>query len=192
MGTRHFYPVEQKDSRIKWELADAETSRKLILALGKNTYGLRGLGVRLVIFFPVAILMALLVGFVYMLIQNFQRIAGTVESVFYALYAAAIAFFSVFLLIQYIKMRPYLYPERQPGIWIFRAKCSDINLIMRGTSDTQRYYAYFQKGGGHISIPIQWSEHQANPRGKEYVFYKFNDRTGNRWAAIAAHELDSL
>lgn len=142
--------------------------------------------------FPVAILMVLLVGFLILFIQNFSRIVGTIEIYFYAFYALAIVFFFVFLFVRYVKMRPYLYPEKQPGIWIFYAKCSDINVIMRNTSTTQRYYAYFQKGGIHISIPIQWFEHEANPRGKKYIFYKFNDCTGNRWAAMAADKLDGL
>ena len=51
------------------------------------------------------------------------------------------------------------------------------------------YYANFQKGGGHICIRLAWYEYDANPTGKEYIFYKFNDRTGNRWTAIASDKL---
>lgn len=183
MGTRRFHSVEQKDSRIKWERADAETTRKIILALKKNRYGL---WVRLLTGFPFVIFLALLLGFLVKIFRN-PDLIDTASMIF-----SAFCFTIIFVvyLVRYIKLRPYLYLERQSGIWIFRAKCADINIILRNSGRERRYYAYFQKGGIHISIPIRQSVHKANPKGEEYIFYKFNNRTGNRWAALAAHELD--
>ena len=187
MGTRHFYPTEQKHSRIKWEIADAETARSLAAAIQKYSYGLVNAKVaRVVVFTPGVLLLVILVGFLSLLIRNYSRIVGSIEIYFYIFYLVAIVFFAVFLLVRYIKFRPYLYPERQPCIRIFRAKCASLSTRGMRRND---YYANFQKGGGHICIRIEWHEYDANPTGKEYIFYKFNDRTGNRWTAIASDKL---
>ena len=88
---------------------------------------------------------------------------------------------------RYRRFRPYLYPQRQPAIYIFRTKCAGVRTSgMRHDS----HYAVFQKNGSHICIPLQWFEYETNPTGKEYIFYKFNDCTGNRWAAIPIDKLD--
>lgn len=189
MGTRHFSPVEEKNSRIRWEVADADIAPRLAAAINKNSHGLiNAKAARVIVFIPGLILLAITAGFVRLFVRNFERLFQGVEIYIYLFFALAIVFFGVFLLRRYIKFRPYLYPERQQTIWIFRAKCSDTHIS--GMTSDQSYYANFQKGGGHICIRLQWSEYQANPVGEEYIFFKFNDRTGNRWAAIAAKKLD--
>lgn len=191
MGTRHFYPVEEKNSRIQWEKADPDTAQKLVSAINKNSHGIVSAKIaRVVVFFPGVILLVLLAGYLNLIKNNYARLVFDIELFFYILYGALIVFFSVFMLRRYIKFRPYLYPEKQPDIWIFRAKCGDISRS--GMRSDETYYANFQKGGGHICIRIQWFEYKANPTGKEYIFYKFNDHTGNRWAAIAADRLDEV
>lgn len=188
MGTRHFSRVEEADSRIKWEQADADVARKLAAAINKKSLGLASAKVaRVVVFLPGIILLELWAGFTYLLISNFLRIVGTVEIIFYIIGGAALVFSSIFLLTRYIKFRPYLYPERQPDIWTFRAKCSGIRTSGQGSD--KLYYADFQKGGVHICIRLQAFEYKANPTGKEYIFFKFNNRTGNRWTAIPADRL---
>ena len=190
VGTRHFYPVEKKDSRIKWERADVDTAKKLASAIHKNSYGTAMIMVaRIVVLFPFAILLTILVMFLGLLKINYARIVNDTEIVVYIFYAACILFFLVFLVIRYMKMRPYLYPARQKRMWIFRTKCASTSVSGMRRND---YYANFQRGGDHICIQIQWPEYQANPKGKEYIFYKFNDRVGNRWAAIAADRLDEV
>lgn len=190
VGTRYFKPIEEKNSRIKWEQADANTALKLSLAINKYSHGIVSAKVsRIVVFFPGVILLMLLGGFLYFLGNNYSQLVAA-EIVFYILYALAIVFFARHFLVSYIKFRPYLYPERQPCIWIFYAKCSDIRAS--GIGSDEHYYAHFQKGGGHISISITGWEYKMNPTGKEYIFYKFNDRTGNRWAAIPADKLSGF
>ncbi|MFV0400584.1 MAG: hypothetical protein ACK5LX_08195 [Oscillospiraceae bacterium] len=182
MGTRYFSAVEKKDSRIKWATADALTAQKLAAAINKTSHGLvTAKAARIVVFFPAVLLLSFLVGYI-ILVQG-----SPTPLAFSILFILAVLFFSAHFLIGYIKFRPYLYPERQPGIWIFRAKCSDI--ATRGAHN-EYHYAFFDKGGGHIQIKISRRVYDSNPVGKVYIFYKFNDRPGNRWAAIAAEELD--
>lgn len=189
MGTRYFKPVEEANSNIKWEQADADTARKLATIINKNIHGLISAKVaRIVMFILGAILLVLWIGFLHLLMNNFLRIVSSIEIIFYVIFGASIAFFSIFALTRYIKVKPYLYPDKQPCIWVFHAKCTGIRVS--GPRSDKLYYADFQKGGGHICIRLQPFEYKANPTGKEYIFFKFNNRTGNRWAAIPAEQLE--
>ena len=119
VGTRHFYPVEEKNSRIKWEKADPDTAQKLVSAINKNSHGVVSVKIaRVVVFFPGIILLVLLAGYLNLLKNNYARLVLDIELFFYILYGALMVFFSVFMLRRYIKFRPYLYPEKQPDIWI--------------------------------------------------------------------------
>ena len=191
MGTRYFSPVEEKDSRIKWERADANTAPKLALAINKYAHGIVSAKVaRIIVFLPGVILLVLLGGYLILLRNNYVRLVSDIEGVFYILFALLIVFFSIFLLVRYIKFRPYLYPERQPCIWMFRTKCYEVSTM--GIGSDKRYCAHFQKGGGHISIRLTYSEYKMNPTGNEYIFYKFSNQTGTRWSAIPADKLDEF
>ena len=191
MGTRYFSATEKEDSRIKWEKADSVTAGKLALAINKYSSGLVTAKVaRILVFFPAVIWLILLVLYITLLAEHILQSGISSELVFYLVFGAAIVFLGILLLTRYIRFRPYLYPEKQPDIWIFRAKCSDAGT--HGMGSDMSYHAYFQKGGGHIAIRITGYEYKLNPTGKEYLFFKFNDRTGNRWAAIPAEKLDEF
>lgn len=143
VGTRYFSPVEEKDSRIQWEQADVKTARKLALAVNKYAHGIASSKVgRIIVFLPGVILFVILIGYLYLLKSNYARLVFDVEGVFYILFALSIVFFAIFLLGQYIRFRHYLYPERQPCIWIFYAKCYEVSTM--GVGSDERYYAHFQ------------------------------------------------
>ena len=202
MGTRYFSSVEKKDSRIKWEKADSATAEKLRVAARNKVSSVE----RITVFLPVFTPMVVLVVFFFMtkemilsiLSSNPDIPVGIIVSVF-------VLVFSVVILIDCIKKLPYLYPEKQQNIWVFRAKCSDVatfNMIRhfdRGengfTAEFDRYlqnHACFQKGGVHIAIPLSSDENESNLIGKEYIFYKFNEGCGNRWQAVQADKLDEI
>ncbi len=182
MGRRMFTHTETEDSRIQWTKADAITARKLAHAI-RNNAGLtpRGFG-RILLFLPVLAPIAILMIFWKIVQVNPPPLWLTVI----VLSAGTLMFAGI--LTACIRYLPYVYPEKQSDIWIFRAVCSDI--FASGPSSDALCFAAFQQGGGHIRIEITYREYKANPTGKEYIFYKFNERRNNRWAAIAADKLE--
>ena len=160
MGVRHFKPREEKDSRIKWEKADALTAKKLAIALKKeqNPIGL-------FIFAAMG-----LFGFCFLwvligaLVLMFMRGEG---HVFYAFILGYAIFLVGFMIFRGAEYRPYLNPAKQKDVWIFYATCQDApNYGMRRPSDM----ATFNKGGRHIAITIPHDEFLQKPAGKTYVF----------------------
>ena len=185
MGTRRFSKVEEKNSRIKWAKADPITKQKLSVAINKYSHGLVSARVaRVLVFIPSIVLLVLLIIFLSK-VKN-----SNTPLVVFIIFFVTLTFFTIFFLIESIKFRPYLYPERQHDIWIFRARCEGRSTFGQGSDEV--YFATFQKGGGHISIRISGYEYDSNPIGTEYIFYKFNDRCGNQWAAIEETKLDKF
>jgi|GEM_PF-1659267 len=192
MGTRYFSRVEAKDSRIKWEKADAATCDKLLAVIRNDVSGFARCTVFAPIFVPIGLLALFL----------FAAVRVTPPLVFSVSYVCGGVAFFLLLLVNRIRELPYLYPEKQRNIWIFRAKCADITAFSRArqyssdgsfTESFDRFlqnHACFQKGGMHIAIPLPEGECGSDLVGKEYVFYKFNERRGNRWVAVPAVLID--
>lgn len=178
MGTRHFYATERKDSRIKWDKADPDMAQRLLDAINrqlKPTVVVRFFAI--IPFSGVAMFLAYY--FLILLKENPPLLFSFV-------YLAICGAFLVFLFLAFIK--PFLFPIKRRDIWTFHAKCTDVSFY---NPSRDHYFAYFQKGGGHISLKITADECKKRlPVGKEYIFYKFNNRTGNRWCAIPADTLD--
>lgn len=196
MGTRIFNRGEQPDSRIKWEVADSITTKKLCEAIRKKNYGKIG---RVIVYLPFVFLVTIFCMFLFVLVSNFiqlQNEGSQSEWIFVICFATVsllgFLVFFIFLVRNYRKTIPYLYPEKQKNIWIFSATCSDVTPYYV-SGDTEHYSAYFQKGGIFIAIRITGYECKNKiPVGKEYLFYKFNDNTGNQWAAISKETLDEI
>ena len=181
MGTRHFSSVEERGSRIKWIKADPDMARKLAAAI-KNDAGPIPMFIgRINVFAPLVILIGLLTAFFYMTKETPAPLFFSIPFV-----SAGCVFFVLFLW-RGIKLLPYFYPEKQADIWIFRAKCGEV--YSSGIGSDERYYATFQKGGGHISLDLGWCN-EPELVGKEFIFYKFNDKCGNRWTAIRADAVE--
>jgi len=218
MRMRHFGEVEEKNSRIKWEKADPVTKQKLSAAINKYSFDSVPIKVvRVLVFTPGLFILVPLIIFLSQIKNSDTPLVVSI------IVYASLAFFAIVFLNIYIKFRPYLYPERQPDIWIFQAKCDgreawgrndgpaeremyerqpDIWIFQakcdgryacvgRNGEDFERevYFANFQKAGGRMRIKISEHEYESNPIGEKYIFYKFNDRCGNRWAAIEKTKL---
>ena len=188
MGTRYFSRVEEKGSRIKWEKADPVICEKLRTAIRHDVSGFE----RSTVFIPVVIPIGLVAIFLFAAVKMDPPIWFSVP------YISAGVLFFLFLLMNRMKALPYLYPEKQQSIWIFRAKCSNVTAFHMSrnsfdgsfSEEIDRFlqnHACFQRGGVHISIPLR--DRESSPVGKEYIFYKFNVRCGNRWAAVRADKL---
>ena len=179
--------VEPESSRIEWEKADPITAKKLAGALKKNSAP--AWLVNLLLSFPTAFLLYFLVACVIMASKSSfpEIIALCILGIFPA------CLFLGILAYKYLEMRPYLYPEKQAELWIFRTKCSRVAISgSRHSSRTQDYFAYFNSKAGKISIRIPYKEYNLNPVGKEYIFFKFKNQTGKRWTNIAAEKLDEI
>ena len=182
MGTRHFSSVEGKDSRIKWEKADPDMAKKITAAI-KNDVGRIKLGIgSAAVFVPVVILVGLMTAFFFMTRETPAPLFFSVPFV-----SGGCALF-VIALWRCIKLLPYFYPEKQTDVWAFQAKCGEV--CSSGIGSDERYYATFQKGGGHISLDLGWCN-EPELVGKEFIFYKFNERCGNRWAAVRAELVEA-
>ena len=187
MRMRHFGEVEEKNSRIKWEKADPVTKQKLSAAINKYSFDSVPIKVvRVLVFTPGLFILVPLIIFLSQIKNSDTPLVVSI------IVYASLAFFAIVFLNIYIKFRPYLYPERQPDIWIFQAKCDGrYACVGRNGEDFERevYFANFQKAGGRMRIKISEHEYESNPIGEKYIFYKFNDRCGNRWAAIEKTKL---
>ena len=187
MRMRHLGEVEEKNSRIKWEKADPVTKQKLSAAINKYSFDSVPIKVvRVLVFTPSLFILVPLIIFLSQIKNSDTPLVVSI------IVYASLAFFAIVFLNIYIKFRPYLYPERQPDIWIFQAKCDGrYACVGRNGEDFERevYFANFQKAGGRMRIKISEHEYESNPIGKKYIFYKFNDRCGNRWAAIEKTKL---
>lgn len=191
MGTRNFSQVEEQDSRIKWKKADPATAQKLAAAIPayNGREALVKTPAKLVVYLSTAILLVLLAVVLITAKDSDRPLVILIPGV------ASILFVAVFLLARYRKAKSYLSPEKQAGIWIFRAKCSDMPDFGAFDRDRRYYPIHFQKGGAHICIYItawEYKQYKAGKMafiGKEFVFYKFNDKTGNPWKAVPAELL---
>lgn len=196
MGTRIFNGSELPDSRIKWEVADPITTKKLCEAIRKKNYGKVG---RVIVYLPFVVLVTIFCMFLFVLVLNFIRLqneGSKSEWLFVICFATvSLLFFLllfVFLVRNHRKEIPYLYPEKQKNIWVFSATCSDVTPYHL-SGNKEHYSAYFQKGGIFIAVRITGYEcKNKTPVGKEYLFYKFNSNTGNQWTAISKETLDEI
>lgn len=178
--------IEKKGSPVKWDKADPSTAKKIAAAI-KSKSATRFC--EILLFTSTVFLLYVVVGCVI----EASKVSFPESLVLYLLGVFLPCLILCLLKYKYSKERPYLYPERQAVIWIYRTTCCGRKLSGgRYTSHSLGYYAYFNSKGGQIHIPISQEVYDSNPVGKKYIFYKFNNRTGNRWAAIPEEKLDPV
>lgn len=177
--------IEPAHSQIEWGRPDLTTEKALISKLYNKNKKSRVL---------VNIVMVLITIFlVFTIVYCLFQVSKDIGSIFFYMFGIVPASIILGALwYQYMKGRPYMYPEKQTEIFIFRSKCFQIGTSSRTTtsSKTNRgYYAFFNSKAGKISMLIPYKEYVSNPVGKEYIFYKFNNKTGNKWMNIVSDDL---
>lgn len=186
---RIFKDGKEENNNIEWEKADDITTAKLTIAIKKYNGFPPATIANTMFLIPTVFLLCVLVA------TAVEALKIPVSESF-PLYIIGVFLPGLILsalFINYVKIKPYLYPEKQSTIWIYRTKC-----FRRETSDRRYtvspsgYFALFNSKGGQIHIAISQNEYDSNPVGKQYIFYKFNDRIGNPWKVIAADKLDKV
>lgn len=174
MATRHFSRREEKDSRIKWEKVDSTMVPILLSAINqKSKPSIIGMVFAIIPFSFVAMFIAF-----YFLILKKEN-PSLLFSLFYLIVCVILL-----IIFSLVFIKPFLFPIKKQDIWIFHAKCTDVTFYR---PNNNHYFAFFQQGGDHISIRITAHECKNKlPVGKEYIFYKFNNKRGNLWKAITA------
>jgi len=169
--------IEPKTSRIQWEKADPALWQQAVTHLYQNS-GIFPLRIaRIVILLPMCVPFLLAALCLYVANTSDAPVPPWVL----ALYLSCCLAGFIGLLYAHLRRLPYMYPEKYPDVWFFRTKCHARRTS--GAHDNY-YFADFHKAGCSIHIEITHQNYKDNPVGKTFVFFKFNDRTGNLWAAF--------
>lgn len=180
--------IEPKNSTINWSKADPITKKRLTDVLVKKNKVARIVG-NLFFFLVIGAILFVIGYCIDLAIKNQDIIVFYLIIILFGCILLGVCIYG------YIKGRPYMYPEKQSEIWIFRTKCSRIGESSRYTlrdETNHGYFAFFNSKAGQICMLIPYAEYISNPVSKEYIFYKFNNRTGNRWTNIAAEKVDEI
>jgi len=174
---------EPKDSRIEWEKLDSDTTRRLLAAIRKDNALGTPIGriiVTAIFFFPISMLV--------FLIREFSS-TNTPFLLTIPFLAPLIIIITIFI-IGYLQQIPWIHEKIHPNIWVFHSKCNTIRNY--NPSHHNNCIAEFHKRGKKIYLHLLGDEYKSDPVGKDYIFYKFNNRTGNYWKAIQARKLDDI
>lgn len=171
---------EEKDSNIEWEKLNSQMVPKLLMVINKK---LKPEPVEIVFGFFILFFVLNFIAFYIMLIITEK------PPVYFSFLFLGICFsFIVILFLAFVK--PFIFPIKKSDIWIFRSKCTSVSIYHSGTNS--RPYAYFNIGKEkNIMIKIKRIESiKKEPVGKEYIFYKFNDRKKSPWRAVSLKEFN--
>ena len=174
--------IEPKTSRIQWEKADPALRQQVVTFLHHSS-GILPLRIaRIIILLPGCVPFLLAALCLYIANTSREPIPPWIVGIYLTCCAAGF----LGLLYKYLRHVPYMYPEKQPDVWFFRAKCHARHITSRHGSDHygDYYFADFHKAGIPIHVETTHQNYQDNPAGKTFVFFKFNDRTGNPWSAF--------
>jgi len=175
MFKRHPLNFEGKNSRIEWEKADTVFAEKLRAAIRRDSafgtlFGRIVVGA--MVLFPLLFVVFFLV-----------ELRKSAPFYFAIPFLSVPGFFIGIFLFGALMQVPFLHRKVYPNIWIFHSKCVQYT---RTNSPRGVDTAAFHKSGQKIYVALHGEGYKFDPVGKDYIFYKFNDRRGNRWQVVQA------
>jgi len=175
MTFRNQISFEGKDSRIVWEKADADMREKILAAIRESTALSHGVG-RLIFAGAFMFPLSMLIFFVVELSKD------TPVS-FAVIFVGGLLVILGLMVWGILEQIPTFQRKVHPEIWYFYSKC----VIVR-KSQNRDQIGEFHKGGRKIYLRLWHDQRAESPVGKDYIFYKVNDRRGNRWQAVPAEK----
>lgn len=172
-----FSMVEEENSPIQWKKADESLSNAVVSAI--NYHLPLPIRVLLFIVMPLLVVMGILAFFTAAIINvGLHPILGLL----------------ILLAVLGIALKIFINPfyissifKKKFDIWVCYSPC--IETMKIGPPDKTRYYAVFKIDAENVLIKITYREFHNQPVGKEYIFYKMNENTGNPWKAVQVDKL---
>ena len=175
MSFRREVKFEGKGSRIVWEKADAAMTESILAAIRESTALSNALGRFIfagVFMFPLS-----------MLIFFFVELSKDAPIGFAVIFVGGLLLILGLMVWGILEQIPAFQRKVHPEIWYFYSKC----VIVRKNQNRDQI-GEFHKGGGKIYLRLWHDQRAESPVGKDYIFYKFNDRRGNRWRVVPAEK----
>ena len=174
--------AEKDDSQIKWEKADPTTAEKLrAVSRRQSMHGGVWGWVIISLFGIISVRLFLFLFFELKAPLYFAVPVMTVSLIFIGIFL-----FSVLM------QNPGLHRKMYPNVWIFHSKCGSIINYIPSQRSIGTGMGVFHKGGQKIYLDVSGDGYKSDPVGKDYIFYKFNERRGNAWQAVQADKLDTI